>query len=59
MKGALLKLTFYRLFGLFRLFTVPYFSVRSLRYRIARLTVNGGHHDFQMYMYQGGGRREL
>ena len=32
-----------------RLFTVPYFSVRSSRY----LTVNGGHRDFKMY--RGGG----
>ena len=35
-----------------RLFTVPYFSVRS-----SRLTIIGGHLDFQMY--QGGGRRIL
>ena len=35
-----------------RLFTVPYFSVRS-----SRLIINGGHLDFQMYL--GGGRRIL
>ena len=35
-----------------RLFTVPYFSVRS-----SHLTIIGGHLDFQMY--QGGWRRIL
>ena len=35
-----------------RLFTVPYFSVRS-----SRLIINGGQLDFQMYL--GGGRQIL
>ena len=40
-----------------RLFTVPYFFVRSSRcWDIARLTVNDSHLDFQMY--RGCGRRD-
>ena len=39
-----------------RLFTVPYFSVRS-SWHIAYYPVNGGHLYFQMY--RGGGRRGL
>ena len=35
--------------GGFRLFTVPYFSVGDIARDIARLTIYGGHLDFQMY----------
>ena len=41
--------------GATRLFTVPYFS--GDRRDMARLTINRGHLDFQMY--RGGGRRGL
>ena len=41
-------------FQLIRLFTVPNFSVRSLRYSAS---FNDGHLGFQMY--RGGGRRGL